>query len=193
MPANDHNTLLSKLAAASLNAHAEMALKASLIDSPLGPLVAIGDKSVLYLLEFIDCRGLDQETGRLLARLNASLTAGSSEPLRSIERELELYFKGKLKQFDTPIALQGTEFQKTVWQELMKIPYGMTRSYAEIAQALGKKTAFRAVANANGSNQLAIIIPCHRVINTGGGLGGYSGGVLKKKWLLSHEKTTAFN
>ncbi|WP_204250522.1 methylated-DNA--[protein]-cysteine S-methyltransferase [Estrella lausannensis] len=163
------------------------ALNYTWIESPLGSILAIADEKALYLLEFLDCRGLGWEVERLLINYNAHLAPGLSDPLRLIERELPLYFKGKLREFTTPVNPTGTLFQKRVWGELMKIPYGETRSYAEIAKALGKPTAFRAVAGANGANQLAIIIPCHRVINTGGALGGYSGGLPKKEWLLHLE------
>jgi AraC family transcriptional regulator of adaptative response/methylated-DNA-[protein]-cysteine methyltransferase len=86
-----------------------------------------------------------------------------------------------------PFLLFGSLFQKEVWEELKKIPQGETRSYRDISKALGRKSSFRAVAQANGANQLAIVIPCHRVINANGELGGYSSGVIRKKWLLNHE------
>jgi AraC family transcriptional regulator of adaptative response/methylated-DNA-[protein]-cysteine methyltransferase len=101
---------------------------------------------------------------------------------------LDNYFAGKLKQFKTPIFWSGSVFQKIVWDALVRIPYGETRSYADVAASLGKPSAFRAVANANGANPLAIVVPCHRVINTDGGLGGYGGGLARKKWLIDHEK-----
>ena len=85
----------------------------------------------------------------------------------------------------------GSPFQKIVWEELMRITFGETRSYGDQAAAMGKPTAYRAVANANGANQLAIIIPCHRIINTNGELGGYGGGISRKKWLINHEKQKA--
>lgn len=93
-----------------------------------------------------------------------------------------------MKDFTTTICLLGSSFQKHVWAELVKIPPGETRSYSEIAKAMGRPTAFRAVAQANGANQFAIIIPCHRVIN--GELGDYGGGLSRKKWLINHEKKT---
>ncbi len=86
----------------------------------------------------------------------------------------------------------GSPFQKQVWKALQQIPHGQTCSYADLAAAIGKPTACRAVANANGANQLAIVIPCHRVINSDGKLGGYGGGVSKKQWLIDHEKKSAF-
>ncbi|MEI8365940.1 MAG: methylated-DNA--[protein]-cysteine S-methyltransferase [Parachlamydiaceae bacterium] len=163
-------------------------LKASWLDSPLGPMLAIANEEALYLLEFVERRGLEREIERLRERTKSAIIPGCTPPIKSIENELELYFKGKLTEFKTPVFLLGSPFQKRVWEELNKIPYGQTRSYAEIAITIGKPTAFRAVAQANGANQLAIIIPCHRVINSNGELGGYGGGVTRKQWMLKLEK-----
>ena len=112
---------------------------------------------------------------------------GKTRPLESIEKELQSYFKGELTLFKTPIHLLGTPFQQKVWRALQQIPPGKTCSYADIAKAIGQPTAFRAVALANGTNQLAIVIPCHRVIKADGDLCGYGGGVARKKWLIEHE------
>lgn len=144
----------------------------ALIKTPIGSILAIANDKALLSLEFVQQA---ESTGR-----NALIDL--------IEKELTLYFAGKLQKFTTPIAPIGTPFQKQVWNALQSIPYGETRSYAEIAQAIGRPTAFRAVAQANGANPLGIIIPCHRVINTNGKLGGYSGGVDKKEWLLHLER-----
>jgi AraC family transcriptional regulator of adaptative response/methylated-DNA-[protein]-cysteine methyltransferase len=163
-------------------------LKASWLDTPLGPMIAVANEEALYLLEFVDRRGLEREIERLRRKTLSTIIPGYTQPIRSIERELFLYFKGQLREFKTPLFLLGTPFQKYVWGELLKIPPGETRSYSEIALAMGLPTAFRAVAQANGANQLAIIIPCHRVINTNGELGGYAGGLARKKWLLHHER-----
>ena len=103
--------------------------------------------------------------------------------------QLEKYLKGKLRHFDCPLDQEGTSFQTKVWSELRKIPYGETRSYMEIARAIGHPGASRAVGNANGSNCIPLIIPCHRVIETNGGLGGYGHGIEVKKRLLELEKT----
>lgn len=165
-------------------------LKASWLDTPLGPMLAIADEEKLFLLEFADRRGLEREIERLRRRIKAAIIPGVTPPIHSIEKELHAYFAGKLKQFKTPFYLLGSDFQKNVWEALRKIPLGETRSYAELAVTIGKPTAFRAVANANGANQLAIIIPCHRVINTNGELGGYGGGIARKKWMIEHEKNT---
>ncbi|OJW51112.1 MAG: bifunctional transcriptional activator/DNA repair enzyme protein Ada [Alphaproteobacteria bacterium 41-28] len=163
-------------------------LKAAWLDTRLGPMIAIADERELYLLEFVDRRGLEREVERLRKKTKSTILPGITEPIHSIERELNQYFDGKLEEFKTPLFLLGSPFQKRVWEELQKIPFGETRSYSDIAAAIGKPSAFRAVANANGANQLAIIIPCHRVINTNGDLGGYGGGITRKKWLINHEK-----
>ncbi|SFE80499.1 AraC family transcriptional regulator, regulatory protein of adaptative response / methylated-DNA-[protein]-cysteine methyltransferase [Paenibacillus algorifonticola] len=163
-------------------------LKAAWIDTRLGPMMAIGDEQHLYLLEFVDRRGLEREVERLRKRTKSAIIPGTTASIQSIEQELELYFDGKLSDFKTPLFLLGSPFQQSVWAQLVQIPPGETRSYSDIAVALEKPTAFRAVAQANGANQLAIIIPCHRVINSNGELGGYGGGLSRKNWLLKHEK-----
>jgi AraC family transcriptional regulator of adaptative response/methylated-DNA-[protein]-cysteine methyltransferase len=163
-------------------------LKASWIDTKLGPMIAIADEAGLYLLEFVDRRGLEREIERLRLKTKAAIIPGVTDPIKSIAIELESYFEGKLKEFNTPLHLLGSPFQKLVWDELMRIPYGQTRSYMVQAEAIGKATAYRAVANANGANQLAIVIPCHRIINSNGDLGGYGGGITRKQWLIEHEK-----
>ena len=165
----------------------DLILKATWLDSPLGPMLAIADEKELFLLEFVERRGLEREIERLRLRLKAAIVPGMTEPLRSIERELKSYFEGKLKKFETPLFLLGSPFQKKVWQALLKIPYGTTRSYAAQAVSMSEPKATRAVANANGANQLAIVIPCHRIINSNGELGGYGGGIARKEWLLQHE------
>lgn len=163
-------------------------LKASYFDTPLGPMIAIADEKLLYLLEFVDGRGVEREIERLCQKTKSAIVSGSTSVITSIENELKLYFEGKLKEFKTPLFILGSPFQNTVWTALQTIPFGETKAYADVARVLGKPTAFRAVANANGANQISIVIPCHRVINTNGGLGGYGGGVSRKQWLLQHEK-----
>lgn len=160
----------------------------STIKTPLGDMIAIADNEELYLLEFVGRRGLARELERLKIIQNATIVLGRSQPLDSIENELMHYFNGELSRFTTPIHYLGTNFQRQVWEALQAIPYGETCSYAELARAIDKPTAYRACANANGANQLAIIIPCHRVINANGEMGGYGGGVDKKTWLLEHER-----
>ena len=163
-------------------------LTSTTFETPLGSMIAIADNTALYLLEFVDCRGLEREIGRLSLHTKSTIVPGSAAPIESIKKELTLYFDGRLKIFKTPIKIMGTSFQKSVWSALQNIPYGQTRSYAEQADVIGNKSAFRAVANANGANQLAIIIPCHRIINSNGNLGGYGGGIDRKQWLLNFER-----
>ncbi|MCD6038949.1 MAG: cysteine methyltransferase [Gammaproteobacteria bacterium] len=168
-------------------------LKISWLDTPLGPMVAIADNHALYLLEFIGRRGLVHEVKCLKQKTQSVMTMGSTPLINSIENELSHYFSGKLTAFKTPLFFLGSSFQKQVWEELRKISYGETRSYADIAEAIGRPTAFRAVAQANGSNQLAIIVPCHRVINKNGDLGGYAGGLGHKEWLINHEQKNGYS
>lgn len=166
-------------------------LKSAQFDSPLGPILAIANDEALYLLEFVDARGVAREVENLRLKTKADIVSGNTDALSSIKKELKAYFSGDLKIFKTPVQILGTSFQQLVWSALMRISYGETRSYAAQAIAIKKPTAFRAVANANGANQLAIIVPCHRIINTSGALGGYGGGIQRKKWLLDHEKDGA--
>ncbi len=166
-------------------------LKASWSDTPLGPMLIVGDEEGVYLLEFVDRRGLETEIESLRKKAKLPIVPGRTQPIQQIESELAEYFSGKRKIFSTRLLPIGTPFQKKVWEELKKIPYGETRSYAQIATAIGHPTSFRAVAQANGANPIAIVVPCHRVINTGGALGGYGGGIARKEWLLKHEKNHA--
>ncbi len=163
-------------------------LKASWLDTVLGPMLAIANEKKLYLLEFVTRRGLEREIERLRARTKSAIVPGITPIITSIEKEIQQYFEGTLSQFKTPLFYLGSDFQQNVWEELKKIPYGETRSYSDIALVIGNPKAIRAVANANGANQLAIVIPCHRVINLNGEIGGYGGGVARKKWLINHEK-----
>jgi AraC family transcriptional regulator of adaptative response/methylated-DNA-[protein]-cysteine methyltransferase len=165
-------------------------LKASWLDTPLGSMLAIADENSLFLLEFVDQKGLERNIERLRHRTKSAIIPGSTLPIISIEKELNAYFEGNLTEFATPVHLQGSPFQKLVWQELLEIPYGETRSYSKQAESIGRPSAFRAVANANGANLLAIILPCHRIINQDGNLGGYGGGIIRKKWLIDHERRT---
>lgn len=163
-------------------------LKMAEFKTELGSLTAIGDEKALYLLEFVDCPGLDWEIKRLKEKTGLELISGVTEPIDSIQKELSQYFAARLQKFTTPLCIFGSPFQKRVWEELRKIPYGKTTSYGSIATTMGRPKAYRAVAQANGANQFVIVIPCHRVINTNGELGGYSSGMDRKKWLLNHEK-----
>lgn len=168
-------------------------LKAAWLDTPLGPMIAVADEAALYLLEFVDRRGLEREVERLRKKIKLAIIPGETTPILSIKNELKLYFENKLSEFKTPLFYVGTPFQKRVWDELKKIPLGTTQSYSELACAVGNANAYRAVATANGANQIAIVIPCHRIINLNGELGGYGGGIHRKRWLLNHEKILVSN
>jgi AraC family transcriptional regulator of adaptative response/methylated-DNA-[protein]-cysteine methyltransferase len=167
---------------------AARALFAAWLDTPLGPMTAIGDEEALYLLEYVDRRGLERQIERLRIRTGAGILPGRTGPIAQIERELAGYFARRLMRFETKLARLGSPFQNAVWDALRTIPPGETRSYAEIARAVGKPRAVRAAAQANGANPFAIVIPCHRVIGADGGLGGYGGGLTRKRWLLDHER-----
>ena len=178
----------SRIMGASPTLVADNILKAAWLDTCLGPMIAISDDDVLYLLEFVDRRGLEREVERLRLKTKSAIIPGNTQPINSIREELNLYFEGRLTKFKTPLLLLGSPFQKHVWDQLRKVPYGKTCSYLDIARSVGKPSAFRAVAQANGANQIAIVIPCHRIINTNGDLGGYGGGISRKEWLINHEK-----
>lgn len=109
------------------------------------------------------------------------------ETLKDCVQQLDEYFKGERTQFQLKLNPQGTDFQKRVWHELVKVPYGKTRTYLEQSKILGDTKAIRAVASANGKNPIWIVIPCHRIIGSNGDLTGYAGGLWRKKWLLEHE------
>jgi methylated-DNA-[protein]-cysteine S-methyltransferase len=112
--------------------------------------------------------------------------------LREAVRQLQFYFEGKLRDFDLPLHMEGTPFQRRVWNTLLKIPYGETITYAQLAARVDSPRGFRAVGAANGQNPLPIVVPCHRVINTGGGLGGFSCGLAYKRRLLDLEGQRSF-
>src|SRR3972149_7111173 len=161
-----------------LNPH--YTLKASRLITPLGPMIAIADETALYFFEFEDCEGLTRKIEKLRQETNATILSGSSNPISSIKSELSAYFKRTLTEFKTPLRFIGSSFQQRVWHELQKIPSGETRSYADIAYALGKKNAYRAVGQANGANNFFIIVPCHRVVNSSGYIGGYGAGAWRR-------------
>lgn len=158
------------------------------IETPLGPMIACAGENGICLLEFTDRKMLETEFKVLAKRLNTSIIPGDNKHFEKLRRQLFEYFEGKLRQFDLQLYTPGSAFQQEVWQQLQTIPYGTTRSYKEQAEAIGKPDAVRAVANANGMNRIAIIIPCHRVIGSDGKLTGYGGGLWRKKYLLDFEK-----
>ncbi|HVN57931.1 MAG TPA: methylated-DNA--[protein]-cysteine S-methyltransferase [Bacteroidales bacterium] len=156
--------------------------------TPLGNMIAGSVNDGLCLLEFTDRKMLGTEYKILAKYTGEDITEGSSPVIDQAENELMEYFAGTRKSFMVPVKYTGTVFQMHVWDELLKIPYGTTRSYGRQAEALGGSSSVRAVANANGMNKIEIIIPCHRVIGENGHLTGYGGGLWRKRWLIDHEK-----
>jgi len=178
----------AKIMGAPPASSAARALFAAWLDTPLGPMVAVGDEDALHLLEYTDRPGLERQIERLRARARAGIVPGRTGPIELIEVELAAYFAGSSMRFATPPARGGSPFQNAVWDALLAIPPGQTRSYAEIARAIGRPEAVRAVARANGANPFAIVVPCHRVVGADGALCGYGGGLPRKLWLLDHER-----
>lgn len=158
------------------------------IESPLGPLLAGATSQGVCLLEFTDRRMLEAQFETLRRRFRKVVIPGENEHLLQLKKELSEYFVGKRKSFSVKLLYPGTSFQERVWKELLKIPYGTTASYEDIARRVGSPRAVRAVGTANGLNRIAIVIPCHRVVNKSGELGGYGGGLWRKKLLLDLER-----
>lgn len=164
------------------------AILARWIDTPLGSMLALATDAGLQLLEFTDRRGLEREIAQLRKHTGAAVVPGDHKYLDAIASELAEYFDGKRTEFTVPLAPHGSEFQRKTWDELTRIPPGCTRSYSDMASRIGMPQAVRAIGRANGSNVLAIVIPCHRVIRADGTLCGYGGGIWRKQWLLDHER-----
>jgi AraC family transcriptional regulator of adaptative response/methylated-DNA-[protein]-cysteine methyltransferase len=158
------------------------------IDSPLGPLLAGATEKGVCLLEFTERRMLEAQFATLRKRFRCAVVPGRNEHLSRLKQELAAYFTGELREFTVPLIYPGSPFQVRVWDELQKITYGQTCSYEELARRAGSPGAQRAVGQANGLNRIAIVIPCHRVVNKGGKLGGYGGGLWRKQFLLDLEQ-----
>ncbi len=142
----------------------------------------------ICLLAFGDRYAAATDLAELSKLLNTRIGSGWNMHLWTLKKQLKEYFRGKRKKFTLPLVIPGTDFQQIVWKELQNIPYGATISYLEQAENIKNPKAVRAVAGANGSNRIAILIPCHRVIGSDGSLIGYGGGLEKKKWLIDHER-----
>jgi len=154
----------------------------TVIDSPYGPLTLVADNGVLCGLYMTAQRHRPPEE---------SFGARDDTLFDETEEQLEAYFAGELKEFTVELGLHGTPFQRSVWDQLRKIPYGETCSYGDLADALGNPSASRAVGLANGKNPIGIIVPCHRVVGANGSLTGYGGGLDRKRRLLDFERGTA--
>ena len=160
------------------------------LSTPLGPMLAATTDDHVHLVEFIDRRGLQAQIRRVGHRSNLVFAPGATELSQELEHQLGDYFTGRRREFDLRLRPAGSDFQESVWHALRAIPYGETRSYADIAESVGRPAAVRAVGTANGANALAVIIPCHRVVRTDGSLSGYGGGVWRKRRLLELEQAT---
>lgn len=156
--------------------------------TPLGEMIALISEQGLCLLEFgVGTRGLAREFAQVEAARGGPARPGANAVTRQLQEQLVDYFAGRRRHFDLPLDMVGTPFQVAAWNALLDIPYGQTRSYAAQARQIGRPSAVRAVAAANGQNRISVIIPCHRVIGSDGSLTGYGGGVQRKQWLLALE------
>jgi AraC family transcriptional regulator, regulatory protein of adaptative response / methylated-DNA-[protein]-cysteine methyltransferase len=161
------------------------------IDTPLGSMIAVGDDVALHLLEFENRVALTSEFRRL-ERDSGLIKSGSNKILEMTVAQLDDYFEGKSAAFKIPTFQRGTVLEEAVWQALKQIPPGQTRSYGDIARMIGQPDKSREVGQANGANNMAIVVPCHRVIGADGSLVGYGGGLWRKRWLLDHERRYAW-
>lgn len=151
----------------------------TMVDSPVGPLTLVADDGALCGLY------MDLQRHRPPQEIFGVPDPG---PFGEVVAQLAAYFAGDLKEFDLPMAMVGTPFQRSVWAGLLEIPYGETTSYGELAQRLGNPNASRAVGLANGKNPIGIVVPCHRVVGSTGSLTGYGGGIERKRQLLAFER-----
>ena len=142
--------------------------------SEIGPFEIVGNQKGILTIKF------NKQPSKIDRNLPACM--------RACLRQLDEYFKGRRQKFSVPLQLEGTDFQKAVRRQLKKIPFGRTASYGDVARAIDRPRAFRAVGNANNKNPIPVIIPCHRVIGSDGKLVGFGGGIWRKEWLLDHEK-----
>jgi AraC family transcriptional regulator of adaptative response/methylated-DNA-[protein]-cysteine methyltransferase len=163
---------------------------AATVQTPIGEMVAAAHEGRICLLEYLTPGRLDAQLASI-RRYFGDVTDGNDAALDLLRAELSAYFAGALQTFSVPLAMKGTPFQERVWSELLRIPYGATHSYEDIARSLSAPGSQRAVGHANGSNRIAILIPCHRVINKSGKLGGYGGELWRKKALLGLEAAHA--
>ena len=157
------------------------------VPTPMGLMLAAATEDALVMLEFVDRRMLPTQVRRIRERLGAVFVPEPSAVTAAVAQQLTAYFASELQAFDLPVRSLGTPFQRAVWDALREIPYGMTRSYADLARAVGRPAAVRAVGRANGMNALAVVIPCHRVVGADGKLVGYGGGLWRKQRLLDLE------
>jgi AraC family transcriptional regulator of adaptative response/methylated-DNA-[protein]-cysteine methyltransferase len=163
-------------------------LCATWIPTPLGDMIAVSSRGHLHLLEFVDRKGLRTELHRMQASSREGIGIGQMPPSEQAAEELANFFAARSGRFTTPLAQDGSPFTRLVWAALRDIPVGETRSYADVARQVGRPKAVRAVARANGANQIALMVPCHRVIGADGSLTGYGGGLWRKQRLIEIER-----
>ena len=159
------------------------------IETPLGAMLALADDDGLRLLDFLDRPDLARKASALGETLGRAVVHADHPILDAVADQLDAYFAGERLTIDVPLASLGSAWQRAVWEGLRAIPPGETRSYVQLAEALGRPTASRAVGHANSRNPIAIVVPCHRVIRADGALSGYAGGPWRKQWLLDHERS----
>jgi AraC family transcriptional regulator of adaptative response/methylated-DNA-[protein]-cysteine methyltransferase len=153
-------------------------------------MIAVASSRGICLLEFLDRRALFTEMRDIKTRFRCQIVPGTNVHLDQLRNELGQYFAGTRTSFEVQLDVAGTVFQERVWGCLQRIPFGKTMSYSAIAGEVKKPQAIRAVGRANGHNPIAIVIPCHRVVQNDGSLCGYGGGLWRKQWLLNHERAT---
>lgn len=190
-PSAFRNAFARMLGASPHRFQGDAMLRAAHIPTPLGDMIAVCDNRALHLLEFTDRKALSAELSRLRKMTKGDIGVGRYATTDQVESELAAFFEGRCSDFQVPLVLHGTPFTKQVWTALRNTPAGTTRSYAQLAQAIGAPNATRAVARANGANQIALIIPCHRVIGADGSLTGYGGGLWRKQRLITLERSYA--
>ena len=169
-----------------------MSLSITTYDTPIGPIEIHATDTAVSRVEYTgeQVEASKEESGERSSSRSSSLMQPGAHPLlEEVQRQLAAYFAGDLRCFDLPLAMDGTPFQRQVWQQLLSVDYGQTASYQAIAHAIDNPKAVRAVGAANGRNPVAIIVPCHRIIGSGARpkLTGYGGGLWRKEWLLRHE------
>ena len=163
------------------------AIRLGWMETAIGPMLAGSREGRLILLEFTSRPRMQTQIDTLRKRFKAGFLPEEDAVIKQTRRELDEYFAGRRRDFTIPLDYPGTPFESKVWTELLKIPYGETRSYEQLAEITSSKGAVRAVGSANGRNRIAIVIPCHRVVNKSGALGGYGGGLWRKQTLLALE------
>ncbi len=168
--------------------HRDPILMADWVQTPLGDMIAVSSRTELHLLEFIERKALSAELSKLDRMVKGRIGVGPNEIGEQIKAQLGAFFDGTCADFTVTLALHGSAFARQVWDALRGIPAGETRTYAQIAQSIGRPEATRAVAGANGANQIALVIPCHRVLGADGSLTGYGGGLWRKQKLIEIER-----